>query len=292
MKVAVCVHRILDPEARLTVDLDGRLDVDGVTHVLDPVDGAAVEAAVQACEPSGGELVAISAGNGEETEAALRSALAQGAGRAVLVAGDAAQAGAVASRLSAAIEREGGIDLVICGATSTDYGGGATAATIAAALDMPVVHDVVAIGAVEDGRVAVTRRRDGGYRERLRVQLPAVLAVDRLAANPRFPTTQARLRANRAEIEDVAAAGSGIDEVSSAEPEPLFQPPPPKLHGIPWPSANLNARDRLRFLVQGGTTRAGGGGPVTGSADDVATAITSFLRDQGFIETANSGTGR
>lgn len=282
MNIQVCVREIVDPEARLR--LDGHaIPLDAVTRLLDPVDAAAIEAAVRLVDENGGEVVAVSAAAGE---AALRTAIAQGATRAVRIDGPEPPTGLAAGAMLAEAEvAEQPPDLILCGAASSDFGGGGAGAAIAAGAGLPIVQNVVAIDGVQDGHVTVQRRCDGGFRELVRVRLPAVLTVDQSIAQPRFPTTRARLAAQRAEIEVVeppAAAAAG-----SAPRELGYQTLPPRMHGIAWPDEHLNGRDRLRFLVQGGEVRAAGtGGPVTGEPDELASVIEAFLRERGFVNGA------
>lgn len=285
MRVAVCVRRVLDPDANLKLAGDGTLDAEGVPYILDPVDAAALEAGVQLCEAHGGEVTAITAG-GDAAEEALRTALAQGAASALRVDGPGPAGGAAAGAvLAAAMEEAGPFDVVLCGARSSEHGSGGTGAALAAGLGFPVVQNVVSIDEMSDGAIVVQRRRDGGYRELVRVALPAVLAVDALVAQPRFPTTQARLAARRAEIGTAQSrppegAGSG-----GATGDVGYRYPPPRLHGIAWPDVALDARDRLRFLVQGGQQRSGASArTVSGSADEVAAAVAAFLRERGLVQ--------
>lgn len=284
MNIQVCVREIADPEARLRLD-GHRIPLDVVTRLLDPVDAAAIEVAVQLTDEHGGEVVVVSAAP-VGAEAALRTALAQGATRAVRIDGPEPPTGLAAGAMIAeAAVAEQPPDLILCGAASSDFGGGAAGAALAARAGLPIVQNVVAIDGVEDGQVTVQRRCDGGVREVVRVRLPAVLTVDQSIAQPRFPTTRARLAAQRARIEvveppDEAAPGRAPTELG-------YQTLPPRMHGIAWPDEQLNGRDRLRFLVQGGEVRAAGtGGPVTGDPDELASAIEAFLRERGFVNGA------
>ncbi len=287
MNVAVCVRRVLDPEARLKLTEGGGLETEGVALVLDPVDAAALEAGVQVCEAQGGGVTAISIGD-EESDEALRTALAQGAERAVRITGLAPATGSEAgAALAAAVKELGSFDLVLCGARSSDHQGGATGATLAARLGVPVVQNVVAIDEVSEGIATVQRRRDGGFREVVQVQLPAVLTAEALVAQPRFPTTQARLRANRAEIETLDGGALGAAGAPAAARELGYRSPPPRLSGILWPDEELDARDRLRFLVQGGAQRSGSGArAVTGTPEEVASALATYFRESGLAETS------
>ncbi len=281
MKVSVCVRRVPDPEAQF--HLDGtQVNLEGIAWMLDPVDASAVEAGAQVADQHGGEVTVIAVGGDEEDET-LRDCLARGATHAVRVdrpaPANCLEAGVALAEALAGGEQP---DLVICGASSSDYRGGATGAVIASRLQLPVVQNVIAIDAVDDGSATVQRRRDGGFREVVRVSLPAVLTVDVLVAQPRFPTTQARLRARRADIAVLSPAGG--DPGRETQTMLGYQTPPPSRHGIAQPDLEADARTRLRFLLKGGDVRStAGAGVATGSADELAETIAAFLRERGFI---------
>ena len=181
MNIQVCVREIVDPEARL--QLDGRsIPLDAVTRLLDPVDAAAVEVAVQLVDEHGGEVVVVTAAT-VGAEAALCTAIAQGATRAVRIDGPEPPTGlAAGAMLAEAASAEEPPDLLLCGAASSDFGGGSAGTGLAARAGLPIVRNVGAIDGVEDGRVTVQRRCDGGVRELVRVRLPAVLTVDQSIA--------------------------------------------------------------------------------------------------------------
>lgn len=284
MRVAVCIHRVLDPEATVRLGEDHQVHAGEAPEVLDPVDASALEAAVSLVESHDGEVVAITIGT-QEADEIMRTALAQGASAAVRLDADPPADGAQAGAwLAEALQDADAFDLIFCGARSSDHEGGGTAASLAARLDFPVVQNVVAIEDVADGTAIVQRRRDGGHREVVRVELPAVLAVETNVAQPRFPTTRARLEAGRAEIASTTPAGAAAGVAVARGSGRGYRHPPPRRSGIPAPDEGMDARARLRFLVDGGahrssTTRQ----TVTGTAQEVAEAIARFFRDEQLI---------
>jgi len=285
MNVIVCVRRVPDPDAAVRLTRDGQRDRDGVAMLLDPVDAAALEAAVRLVEAHGGESTVLTAGPGDEgEEEVLRTALAHGATRAVMVeAGAVAWAAQAAASLAHAIElAPEAPTLVLCGSRSSDFHGGSTAAALAARLRFPVVQNVVAIRLVADDDLIVERKRDGGYREVVRVRLPAVLATEQSIARPRFPTTLARLHARRATIARVVAPPAPPGE-GAATHLIGYRSPAPQLSGIVWPDRALDARERLRFLVQGGAARANTSRLVTGDPRTVASALVDYIRERGYV---------
>lgn len=284
MNVTACIHRVPDPDAHFRLAAGGTVELDGVPSMLDPIDSAALEVGVTLIEQQGGDLTVLTAG-APDHEDVLRIALARGAGRAVRVDAAPCDGREAAMLLAAVIAADGSPDLVLFGASSSDHGGGSTGAVVAHELALPLVQNVIAIDAVDAGAATVQRRRDGGYREVVRVKLPAVLTVERSIAASRFPTTAARLRAQRAPIELFEPSSAAA--VTATATSPRYQMPPPRLYGIVSPEPQLDARERLRFLVQGGQTRRQtDNGPVTGTAEEVASAIAEFLRERGFVTTA------
>jgi electron transfer flavoprotein beta subunit len=281
MKISVCVHRAIDPETRLKLTDAGTVETEQSDWRLDLVDASALEAAVRIASEQQGEVTAIAVG-GEAEDEVLRTSIAHGANRAVRIDGILPSHGAEAgAALAAAIANGVPPDLIICGAASSDFGGGTTAAVLAARLGLPIVQNVIRIDEVKDTAV-VQRRCDGGYREKVRVRLPAVLAVERTVAVPRYATTRARLQALAAPIQVMKAAGAAT---AANAPSLLgYRTPAPQRLGVLWPEADMSARERLRFLQSGGgARRAERGKAVTGTAAEAAAAIEAFLRERGFV---------
>lgn len=287
MNVTACIHRVPDPDARFRLAAGGTVELGAAPWMLDPIDAAALEAGVTLVEQQGGDLTVVTVGTPDDDDV-LRTALARGAARAVRVNATPNDGREAAMLLAEAITVDRSPDLVLLGASSSDHGGGATGAGVAHELALPLVQNVVAIDSVDADAATVERRCDGGYREFVRVKLPAVLTVDRSIAAPRFPTTAARLRAQSTPIELFEPPSRPA--VALAAVSPQYQMPPPRLQGIVWPEPQLGARDRLRFLVQGGQARKQtDSGPVTGTAEEVASVIAEFLRERGFVTPAATG---
>lgn len=281
MRIAACVRRVLDPEAPVRLAPDGSLDTVGAARLMDPVDAAALELAVQVAEEASGDVVAFTlTENEEDAEEALRTALAQGATGAVHIGGFEAESALEAGEeLARAIGEEGPFDLVVTGWASSDQGGGGTAAVIAARLGWPVIQGLNGVPRISGGAAVAERRRDAGFRETVRVQLPAVVSVYR-GAEPRFPTTPARLRARRAEIRRLPAGGN--TDTSRRPADQRLRMPPPRLSGILVPLPGMDARDRLRFLVAGGQARSSASRIVRGSSEGAA-ALAQFVRERDLL---------
>ena len=129
MKIAVCVKRVPDTEARIKVGADGAsIDESGVKFVLNPYDEFAVEEALRLKERAGSGEVAVICAGGDASQETIRTALAMGADRGVLLKADALPLDPLPVAKALAEElRSGGFDLVLFGKMAVDDGNHATA---------------------------------------------------------------------------------------------------------------------------------------------------------------------
>src|SRR5579875_643730 len=211
MNVAVCVKQIPDPAApgeldpsTLTLKRDGKL-------ILDDSDSYGVEMALQlADQAGGGEVTLVSMAPRGET-GGLRTALAMGAAKAILVSDDAlagSDALGTAKVLAAAIKRISP-DLVVAATETTDGYTGTTAAQVAELLGMPSVTFANKIE-VADGAVRVHRQTEAGYDE-VECPLPALVTVTAGVVEPRYPSFKGIMAAKSKPIEELKVADLGLD---------------------------------------------------------------------------------
>ena len=223
LRIGVCIKQVPDTDAQLRIADSGRhIDDRDVNWVISSCDLCALEEALlltEAAEQAGGErpeLVAFSLGPAR-VEEALRKALALGADRAVHLADDAFRGGdalADGRALAAAVGREE-CDLVIAGAQSDDLGQGATPAVLAQVLGRPYAWLVMAVDMETENRsVRVVRELEAGMNEVLRLDLPAVLAVQAGINKPRFASLRGTLQARRKPLELVDCSNLGLDPKS------------------------------------------------------------------------------
>ena len=208
MKVAVCLKRIPAPDGniRLAADAQG-FDFSLVEWILNPPDEYALEAALRLCaqEPSS-RLTALSVGT-RECEVLLRKALAVGADEAVRI--DAGGASShLAARLAAAELKGGRPDLVLCGGRALDDEQGLFPAALADVLGYPHVSGVCAIEKTGGANQLSGQRRSDTGKHVLRIQLPAVIACDRMAHELRVPTLKNRMAAKKRPIRTVQPDGT------------------------------------------------------------------------------------
>jgi len=200
LKVLICVKRVVDPNARVTVRPDRTgLQLDGLRTALNPFDEVAVEEGVRLRESGHAcEVVALSAGPAACKEV-LRTALAMGADRALLLEVNGDPEPLAAAKCLAAVIRREKPDVVLMGKQSTDHDYGQTPAMLAGILDWPQAMQASEIK-VADGSLLVTCELDKGT-ETVSVPLPAVISTDLRLNTPRFATLPALMRAKKKPFE-------------------------------------------------------------------------------------------
>ncbi|MDD2877852.1 MAG: electron transfer flavoprotein subunit beta/FixA family protein [Acidiphilium sp.] len=210
MKLLVPVKRVVDYNVKIRVKSDGTgVEIANVKMSMNPFDEIAVEEAVRLKEKGVvTEIIAVSMGVAVCQET-IRTALAMGADRGILVETDIElQPLAVAKLLKALIEREQP-KLVIMGKQAIDDDMNATGQMLAALLGWPqgtFASKVV----IEDGRATVTREIDGGL-ETVSLTLPAVVTTDLRLNEPRYASLPNIMKARKKPIETIRPADLGVD---------------------------------------------------------------------------------
>jgi len=226
LKILVTAKRVEDPESRIQVTPDGTgIVTDGVSYRLNPFDEVAIEEAVRLREKHGGEVVVASIGR-ENCGPEIRTALAMGADRAILVKHDSAlDPVLVAAILSKIVELETP-DLVLLGKQSIDDDQGQIGQYLAEILGVGQAACASRLGGLEseaeqkrepglvlsaDGReLSVLREVDGGF-ERLEVVLPGVVTTDLRLNKPRFVTLPGMMKAKKKPLRVMDASEFGLD---------------------------------------------------------------------------------
>jgi electron transfer flavoprotein beta subunit len=220
VKIVVCIKRVPDTEARIRVAGDGRsIDPSGVKYVISPYDEFAVETALRLKEAKGaGEVLVVSVGGSSSGEQ-LRSALAMGADRAVLLKGEPTLDGLATARALAAELREAGADLVLLGMKAVDYDQQQVPAMLAELLGLPCV---TVVSSVElDGDALVCHREVEGGVEVVEVGLPALVSVTKGAFEPRYPSLKGIMAAKKKPLEErEAQLGESRIELREMAPPP------------------------------------------------------------------------
>jgi electron transfer flavoprotein beta subunit len=211
MKILVPLKRVPDPDTRIRLKPDGSgLDPDGVKFAVNPFDAIALEEALRWKERDPAtEIVAVTIG-GEEAIEQLRTGLAMGADRAVLVrATGPLDSLAVAKVLAALCQREKP-DAVFMGKQAIDDDANQTGQMLAALLGVAQATFVSRLERDGTNRVRCARETDAGI-ETIEVDLRAVFTADLRLNEPRYVSLPGIMKAKRKPIEEHTVAGLGVD---------------------------------------------------------------------------------
>jgi electron transfer flavoprotein beta subunit len=210
LKILVPVKRVVDYNVKVRVKSDGSgVDIANVKMSMNPFDEIAVEEAVRLKEAGvATEVVAVSCGVGACQET-LRTAMAIGADRGILVETDAElQPLAVAKLLKALCDREQP-QVVICGKQAIDDDANQTGQMSSALMGWPQATFASKV-AVGEGKATVTREIDGGL-ETLEISLPAVVTTDLRLNEPRYATLPNIMKAKKKPLETIKPVDLGVD---------------------------------------------------------------------------------
>ncbi len=224
MKVLVPVKRVVDYNVKVRVKSDqSGVDIANVKMSMNPFDEIAVEEAVRLKEKGvATEVIAVSCGltNSQET---LRTAMAIGADRAILVETDAElQPLTVAKLLKAVVDKEQA-QLIILGKQAIDDDANQTGQMLAALADLPQATFASKVE-VADGKAQVTREVDGGL-ETLSVSLPAIVTTDLRLNEPRYVTLPNIMKAKKKPLETLKPADLGVDPAPRIKTLKVAEPP-------------------------------------------------------------------
>jgi electron transfer flavoprotein beta subunit len=210
LNIVVCVKQVPDSAARVVAEA-GKVTWGDAPLVLNPWDEYAVEAALQLTEAEGGDVMVISVG-GESAKDALKTALAMGCSKAILISDPAlakADSQAIARVLAAAIRKLGDVDVASFGRQAIDGDMGVTAAMTAHLLEWPMLG-LLSTLKYEDSKIKAERSFEEG-RQNVECPLPVALSVSKDIGEPRYPSFMGIRKASRADIPVWNLAELGIE---------------------------------------------------------------------------------
>ncbi len=224
MKVLVPVKRLVDYNVKVRVKSDGSgVDLANVKMSMNPFDEIAVEEAVRMKEAGiATEVIALSCGVAACQET-LRTALALGADRAILVETDADLQPLAVAKLIKAVAQKEQPQIILCGKQAIDDDSSQTGQMTAALLGWPqatFASKVVVAGA----SATVTREVDGGL-ETLELKLPAVITADLRLNEPRYATLPNIMKAKKKPLETLKPDALGVDVAPRLAPLKMAEPP-------------------------------------------------------------------
>ena len=224
MKILVPVKRVVDFNVKVRVKSDGSgVDIANVKMSMNPFDEIAVEEAVRLKEAGvATEVVAVSCGVAQSQET-LRSAMAMGADRAILIeSADELQPLAVAKLLKAVCDREQP-QLVVTGKQAIDDDACQVGQMLAALMNCGQAAFASKV-TIADGKATVQREVDGGM-ETLELTLPAVITADLRLNEPRYATLPNIMKAKKKPLETLKPADLGVDVAPRLQTLKVNEPP-------------------------------------------------------------------
>ena len=240
MKILVTIKRVPDPNASIKVKPDGSgIVTDNLKYVINPFDEIAIEEALRLKDKGGGaEVVLVSIGSKVAAEQ-LRTGLAMGADRAMLVLADQELDSLGVARILEKLVRDENANLVLMGKQAIDDDSNQTGQMVAALLGWPQATFASKAESLEseaekqglpgvvvsDGQTAkVVREVDGGL-ETLQLPLPAVITVDLRLNTPRYASLPGIMKARKKELKEIPVADLGVDVAPKVKVGKLETPP-------------------------------------------------------------------
>jgi electron transfer flavoprotein beta subunit len=224
MKVLVPVKRVIDYNVKVRVKADqSGVDLANVKMSMNPFDEISVEEAVRMKEAgTATEVIAVSIGP-QQAQETIRTALAMGADRGILVKTDAAVEPLAVAKILAKIAAEEKPDLIILGKQAIDDDSNQTGQMLAALLDWPQGTFAYKI-AKEGDRLHVTREVDGGL-QTVSLAVPAIVTVDLRLNEPRYASLPNIMKAKKKEIAEKTPEDYGVDITPRLAVVKVTEPP-------------------------------------------------------------------
>jgi electron transfer flavoprotein beta subunit len=211
MNIYVLLKRTFDTEEKISLS-NGRIQEDGAEFIINPYDEYAVEEAIQVRDAQGGEVTVVTVG-GEDAEKELRTALAMGADKAVLInIEDDVEDGDqyTTSKILAEYLKEQEVDLIIGGNVAIDGGSGQVGPRVAGLLDIPYVTTVTKLE-INGENVTVTRDVEGDS-EIIETSLPLLITAQQGLNEPRYPSLPGIMKAKKKPLEELELDDLDLEE--------------------------------------------------------------------------------
>ncbi|MGD6833288.1 electron transfer flavoprotein subunit beta/FixA family protein [Sutcliffiella halmapala] len=211
MNIYVLLKRTFDTEERLTVS-NGGINEDGAEFIINPYDEYAVEEAIRVRDAHGGEITVVTVGT-EEAEKELRTALAMGADKAVLInTEDDIENGDqfTTAKILAEYLKDKDADLILGGNVAIDGGSGQVAPRVAEILNIPYVTTITKLE-IEGQKVTITRDVEGDS-EVIETSLPLLVTAQQGLNEPRYPSLPGIMKAKKKPLEELELDDLDLEE--------------------------------------------------------------------------------
>ncbi len=211
MNIFVLLKRTFDTEEKITIQ-NGSISEDGAEFIINPYDEYAVEEAIQVRDEHGGEVTVVTVGD-EEAEKQLRTALAMGADKAVLINteddldyGDQFTTAKILSQYL----KDQEVDLIISGNVAIDGGSGQVGPRVAELLDIPYVTTITDLK-IDGDTVTVVRDVEGDS-ETIETSLPLLVTAQQGLNEPRYPSLPGIMKAKKKPLEELELDDLDLEE--------------------------------------------------------------------------------
>lgn len=211
MNIYVLLKRTFDTEEKITLS-NGKINEDGAECIINPYDEYAVEEAIVVRDAQGGEVTVISVGS-EEAEKQLRTALAMGADKAVLIntEEDLDESDQyTTSKIIAEYLKDKSADLIIAGNVAIDSGSGQVGPRVAELLNIPYITTITKLEI--DGTTATIVRDVEGDSEIIETSLPLLVTAQQGLNEPRYPSLPGIMKAKKKPLEELELDDLDLDE--------------------------------------------------------------------------------
>ncbi|WP_071394656.1 electron transfer flavoprotein subunit beta/FixA family protein [Bacillus tuaregi] len=210
MNIYVIMKRTFDTEEKVSIH-NGQVSEDGATFIINPYDEYAIEEALTLKEAHGGEVTVVTVGD-EESQKELRTALAMGADKAVLINDEDVEEGdaySTASLLSAFF-KEKEVDIILAGNVTVDGSSGQVGPRLAEELEISAVTTITKL--TIDGAKATIERDVEGDIEIIETQLPILVTCQQGLNEPRYPSLPGIMKAKKKPLEELELDDLDLDE--------------------------------------------------------------------------------
>ncbi|MCA1038884.1 electron transfer flavoprotein subunit beta/FixA family protein [Bacillus infantis] len=211
MNIYVLLKRTFDTEEKISIS-GGQINEDGAEFIINPYDEYAVEEAIQVRDEHGGEVTVISVGT-EEAEKQLRTALAMGADKAVLInTEDDVEAGDqfTTARILSEYLKDKEADLILAGNVAIDGGSGQVGPRVAELLDIPYITTITKLDI--SGTTATIVRDVEGDSEVIETSLPLLATAQQGLNEPRYPSLPGIMKAKKKPLEELELDDLDLEE--------------------------------------------------------------------------------
>lgn len=227
MNIFVLMKKTFDTEDKIVIT-DGEIEDDGAEYIINPYDEYAIEEAIVQRDAHGGEVTVVTVGD-EDSEKQLRTALAMGADKAVLINVeddlDDGDAFTTAKILEAFLEDEE-VDLILAGNVAIDEASGQVGPRLAELLDIPYVTTIVDLE-IDGDTVYIDKDVEGDI-EKIETSLPLLVTCQQGLNEPRYPSLPGIMKAKKKPLEELELDDIDLDEEdveAKTETVDVFLPP-------------------------------------------------------------------